>query len=169
MGSDSTAACPEPQRTWEEAVPDQRWVGVGGRVGQWALGSFLPSLLCCLHSQERKGGAYSVFGMKLWFLGASLLSGKLQVSDPPLPVSQALSGSRCDSRGPPDPQASPGVRLRFWAHPWNLPTDQVPDGVVASPFLPAARCSCSSLLPISVACLPLSHWPPSPTRETLAR
>ena len=98
-----------------------------------------------------------------------MLSGKLQVSDPPLPVSQALSGSRCYSHGPPHPQASPGVSLRFWAHSWNLPTVQVPGGVAASPFLPLLAVAAPSLLPISVARLPLSHWPPSPAWETLAR
>lgn len=131
-------------------------------MGQWALGSFLSSLLGCLHSQERKDVAYSFFGVKLWFLGASMLSGKLQVSDPPLPVSQALSGSRCYSCGPPYLQASPGVSLRFWAHSWNLPTVQVPDGVVASPFLSPPRCSCSFLashISGPSASLPLDAFP----------
>lgn len=162
MGSDSTAVSPEPQRTREEAVPDQRCVGGGGRVGQWALGLFLPSLLCFLHFQERKDGAYSFFGLTLWFLGVLMLSGKLQVSDAPPPVSQALSGSRCYSDGPPDPQASPRVSLRFWAHPWDLPRVQVPGGGAASLLLPPARCNCSFLaahISGPSAPLPLAAFP----------
>lgn len=162
MGSDSTAVSPEPQRTREEAVPDQRCVGEwgqGGAVGSRPLSSLLT---CFLHFQERKDGAYSFFGLTLWFLGALMLSGKLQVSDPPPPVSQALSGSSCYSRGPPDPQASPGVSLRFWAHPWNLPRVQVPGGGAASPLLPLARCNCSFLaahISGPSAPLPLAAFP----------
>ena len=33
MGSDSTTVSPEPQRTREEAVPDQRCVGEWGQGG----------------------------------------------------------------------------------------------------------------------------------------
>lgn len=161
MGSDSSAvqSLREPGR---RQFPTRGVWGVGAEGGQWALGPFLRSLLCFLHFQERKDGAYSFFGLKLWFLGASMLSGKLQVSDPPPPVSQAFSGSRCYSRGPPDPQASPRVSLRFWAHPWNLPRVQVPGGGAASPLLPPARCNCSFLaahISGPSAPLPLAAFP----------
>lgn len=72
------------------------------------------------------------------------------MSDPPLPVSQAFQVPDVTAVAHQTRRPVPGVRLRFWAHPWNLPTDQVPDGVVASPFLP--RCS---LLAAPPHCCPL--------------
>ena len=58
MGSDSTTACPEPQRTREEAVPDQRSVGGGGKVGQppRQVGSRLLPVLTLLSSFPGKKG-----------------------------------------------------------------------------------------------------------------
>ena len=172
MGSDSTAACPEPQRTREEAVPDQRSVGGGGKVGQppRQVGSRLLPVLTLLSSFPGKKGRGLQFlwseARVPWSIDALRQAAGVRST---LPVSQALSGSRCYSHGPPHPQASPGVSLRFWAHSWNLPTVQVPGGVAASLFLPLLAVAAPSLLPISVARLPLSHWPPSPAWETLAR